>query len=77
MSPDSTDTQYVQTVPTKAQRDALFDACETIQDRQRWFAKVGSKGYMVESPANPMFRRFVVEMSKMQAKAQAEQSQEG
>ena len=37
---------YVQTIPLKAQRDALFDACETIQDRQRWFAKVGKKGYM-------------------------------
>lgn len=59
--------KYVQTIPLKAQRDELFDSCETTQDRQRWFAKVGKKGYMVEDFSNRMYLRLIVESSRRTA----------
>lgn len=52
--------EYRQSRPLKLQRDLLFDQCETIMDRQRWYAQVGRKGYMHEHKANRMFARFAL-----------------
>lgn len=52
--------EYRQSRPLKAERDALFEQCETIMDRQRWYAKVGRKGYMHKHKANPVFATWAL-----------------